>query len=425
MRRDIGEIACTLPDYDTGVMSRVRSSSRGAALPERPRPSAPSRRDFGRLFAVGGSATLGGWLTASRLLARSDQVRAIGSAATSPPPATARLGAQIRWSDELLRQQPEWYASGEARAVADSVIQYQSPQGGWPKATNLAAPPRSPEDIPSPQDGRANTIDNGATTLPMQFLALVAHSTGVPRYREAFSRGLDYLLAAQYPNGGWPQFFPLREGYYSRITYNDDAMARVLNLLCDAAAGERPYAFVDEPRRAGAAAAVTRGIDVILRTQVKQGGKLTAWCAQHDEKTLAPAWGRAYEPPSLSGSESVGIIRVLMKIGHPSPEVMAAIESAVTWLRAVAIHGVRVEPFTSADRRRDRRVVADPRGSALWARFYELTTNRPIFLGRDSVVRYAFSEIEPERRNGYAYYGTWPATLLAEDLPRWREKHKR
>ena len=55
----------------------------------------------------------------------------------------------------------------------------------------------------------------------------------------------------------------------------------------------------------------------------------------------------------------------------------------------------------------------------------QLGTNRPIFLGRDSVVRSALSEIEYERRNGYAYYGTWPATLLATDLPRWRQKNAR
>ena len=79
-------------------------------------------------------------------------------------------------------------------------------------------------------------------------------ATGDARYRAAFERGVDYLLAAQYPNGGWPQFFPLREGYYSRITYNDNAMVHVLTVLRDAAAGKPPYAFVDDgPARQGRA----------------------------------------------------------------------------------------------------------------------------------------------------------------------------
>ena len=234
-------------------------------------------------------------------------------------------------------------------------------------------------------DPNGNTIDNDGTTLPMEFLARMVLPTGDARYRAAFERGVDYLLAAQYPNGGWPQFFPLREGYYSRITYNDNAMIRVLTLLRDVAAGTPHYAFVDAGRRAKAGAAVARGLDVILRTQLKQGGALTAWCAQYDERTLEPAWARNYEPPTLSGSESVGIVRYLMEVDQPTPEVAAAVEGAVAWLKSVAIEGLRYEEVTLADGTRDRRVVADPSAPPLWARFYDLGTNRPIFTGRDKV----------------------------------------
>lgn len=335
----------------------------------------------------------------------------------------APAAAPVRWGADALRHKPEWYASAPARALADSVVQHQSPNGGWPKNTDLGTPPSSARPgSGASADVSASTIDNNGTTLPMQFLALVAHATGEARYRASFLRGFDYLLAAEYPGGGWPQFFPLRAGYYSRITYNDGAMARVLTVLRDAANGKPPYSFVDTARRAKARAAVARGIDIILRTQINQDGKLTAWCAQHDEKTLAPAWARAYEPPSLSGSESVGIVRFLMEIEKPTPEIPAAIEGAVAWFKAVAIPGLRLEDFTDASGRKDRRVVADSGAAPLWARFYELGTNRPIFLGRDSVVRYAYSEIEHERRNGYAYYGRWPTSLLDTDYPKWRDK---
>ncbi len=332
---------------------------------------------------------------------------------------------QVRWGAAVLRQKPEWYASAAARAIADNVIRWQSPQGGWPKDTDLAAGPPSPAALPETLvRGGADTIDNGATTTPMRFLALMVQATRDTRYRAGFDRGVDYLLAAQYPNGGWPQYFPLRKGYYSHITYNDDAMVNVLTVLRGAAAGEPPYDFVDAARRARAAAAVARGIDCILRTQIKQNGKLTAWCAQHDEKTLEPAWARNYEPPTLSGGESVGIVRCLMEIEQPTPEIVAAVNGAVAWLEAVAIHGVRLEEFTGADGKRDKRVVADPAAEPLWARFYELGTNRPVFTGRDKVLRYAISEIEHERRNGYSYYVTSPASLLGKDYPRWRAKHK-
>lgn len=331
--------------------------------------------------------------------------------------------APTRWGTDYLKHSSDWYATAGARAVADSVLQYQSPQGGWPKSTDLAVPPRTPDDIPPPGRGRANSLDNEATTLPMEFLARVVRATGETKYRDSFLRGLEYLLAAQYPNGGWPQFWPLRGEYYDHITYNDGAMVRVLDVLRATAAGVPPYDFVDEGRRARAAAAVQRGIDCILQTQIRQVGKLTVWCAQHDERSLAPAWARKYEPPSLSGSESVGLVRFLMAVEHPTPEIIAAVEGAVTWLQSVVIPGVRLDKIKGADGRIERRLVPDPAAPPLWARFYELSTNRPLYLDRDSVYRYDFAEIGYERRSGYDYHGTWAASLLARDYPAWRAKH--
>jgi len=328
-------------------------------------------------------------------------------------PATA----QVQWGSQILDQPPDWYASTEARTAATTVIRYQSPEGGWPKNTDLLIPPAAP--IGSEQA----TIDNGATTTPMRFLALVAHATADPASRYAFERGLDYLLAAQYDNGGWPQYYPLRDGYYSRITYNDDAMVNVLTLLREVTVGAPPYEFVDDVRRARARAAVAAGVGVILRTQIRQNGQLTGWCAQHDEHTLEPAWGRAYEPPSISGGESVGVVRFLMSLDEPTPEIRAAIEGAVEWLRSVAIPGVRVESVRGDDGLTDRFLVADPSAPPVWARFYELGSSRPLYVDRDSVFRYDFSEIGPERRGGYAYHGDWPASLLATEYPEWRSRH--
>lgn len=337
-------------------------------------------------------------------------------------PFTPGVGPVRLWSRELLDRDPDWYGSEEAIAIADAVVRYQSYQGGWPKSTDLARPPLTEGDVPRAGDGRANSLDNDATTVPMAYLARVATATGDFAWRAAFNRGLDYLFAAQYDNGGWPQFWPLREGYYSRITYNDDAMVNVLNLLRDVAAGEAPYAFVDDKRRQQAAEAVARGIDCILRTQVRQDGRLTAWGAQHDENTLAPAWARAYEPPSLSGNETVGILAFLMSIDDPSPDVIAAVDAGVAWLQEVAIEGQRLDLVHNPDGRLERIITPDPDAPLLWARFYELETNRPLFLDRDSVYRYDFSEIGYERRSGYNYHGHWPAELLADDYPAWRER---
>ena len=333
-------------------------------------------------------------------------------------PAFAQAPA---WSSEILRQDAAWYGSPEALRMADTVILHQSSEGGWPKNTRLdISPTVAPVD-----DGVKNTFDNEGTTLPLAFLARVITAADRPSDRAAFDRGLEYVLAAQYPNGGWPQFFPLREGYYTHITFNDDAMVRILMVLRDVASGTEPYAFVDAERRARASAAVTKGIEVILATQIRQDGVLTVWCAQHDERTLEPAWARRYEPPSLSGSESVGLTRFLMSIPDPSPEVVAAIEGAVRWFRSSAIENARIENFTADDGAPDVRLTAEADAGPVWARFYELGSNRPIFLGRESIVRYDFAEIERERRTGYRYFGTWAERLLAEDYPAWRRRNGR
>jgi len=122
----------------------------------------------------------------------------------SVKPVCARPNVLVFFTDDQRASticalgNPQWYGSAEARVIADSVIQYQSPQGGWPKSTDLATPPRTPDDIPPPGRGRANSLDNEATTLPMAFLARVVHATEEATYRESFLRGVDYLHAAQF-----------------------------------------------------------------------------------------------------------------------------------------------------------------------------------------------------------------------------------
>ena len=319
---------------------------------------------------------------------------------------------------EYAKQSTEWFQSEAGRRIADNVLTWQTQHGSWPKNRDTASEP-----FDGNVDDLHGTFDNSATIGELRFLARAFRATNVPRYREAFLKGLSHILEAQYRNGGWPQYYPLSKNYHRHITFNDNAMVRILELLRDVSESS-DYGFLETAYRTQAKAAVTKGIDCILRTQIKQDGELTAWCAQHDEKTLAPAWARSYEPPSISGAESVGVVRFLMSVEEPTPAIIAAVEGAAEWFRSVAIHGIRLEKFTDAAGKDDRRVVMDPDAGPIWGRFYEIGSNRPIFLDRDSVVRYSFSELGQERRNGYAYYGSWANRLLTDEYPQWREKHK-
>ncbi|HEY8460197.1 MAG TPA: pectate lyase, partial [Blastocatellia bacterium] len=355
-------------------------------------------------------------------------------------PAGARHGSVFTVSDEVLErllvswkdcldQKAEWYAGAEATRIADNVLLYQRESGGWPKNIDMAVvlSERAKAAVAKEKSADDSLIDNGATYTQMAYLARVFNATGQSRFKDGFIRGLDYLLKAQYENGGWPQYYPRLTGYYKRITFNDDAMAGVLELLRGIARKDAAYSFVDEARRARAENAVARGIEVILKTQIVVNGKRAVWCAQHDEVTLAPAPARSYEHASLSGSESVGIVRFLMGVENPDDRIIEAIESAIAWFKESKLSGIKVvekplSPLQTGAGGFDRVVVEDPDAGPLWARFYEISTGRPIFSGRDGVIKYSLAEIEHERRIGYGWYTSAPAELLEKDYPAWRAK---
>lgn len=349
-----------------------------------------------------------------------------GIRADTENPTPASLHQSITWK-ECLNQSAEWYGGVEAARIARAVLECQHPTGGWAKNTDWTRP-LSASQIASLKKADEATIDNGATYREMIYLARVGAATKDAELRDtsraAFLRALDWLLTAQYDNGGWPQFYPLRKGYYTHITFNDDAMAGVLRLLRGISKEDKEYGFVDAGRREKSARALAKGIDCLLNCQIRVDGKPTVWCAQHDEKTLAPAPARIYEKASFSGSESVDLMRFLMEIENPSPKVKAAVNGAAAWLDRAKLNGIRVERKEDKSQSNgwDRVVVSDPNAPPLWARFYELGTMRPIFCGRDGVVKYSLAEIEHERRTGYAWYNTRAASVLETEYPAWRKR---
>jgi PelA/Pel-15E family pectate lyase len=326
-------------------------------------------------------------------------------------------------------QPPGWYSSPDAIRIADNVVLHQRESGGWPKNINKAAVLTGDQKkrLASEKALNDSTIDNGATYTDLRYLARVYSATHLSRFRGPALAGIDYLLAAQYPNGGWPQFYPDLSGYYKHITFNDGAMIGALAVLNDAAVGSSEFAFVDLRRRKEARRAVQRGVQCILATQVVVDGKPTVWCAQYDETTLAPASARTYEVVSLCSAESAGIVRFLMNVEPQSARVIDAIESAVSWFRRSRIDGIRwiTRRDPALERGMDRIVVEDPAAGPLWARFYEIGSNRPIFAGRDGIIRFNVAEIEAERRINYQWYVDAPATLLGREYREWRERTKR
>jgi PelA/Pel-15E family pectate lyase len=328
----------------------------------------------------------------------------------------------VTWTN-ILKQESDWYGNTEAVRIANNVLMYQRDSGGWPKNIDMAKLLTAADAAALVKQKQAidSTIDNGASYTQLIFLARVFAAKKFDRYKRAFLKGVDYLLDAQYANGGWPQYFPSPQGYYGHITFNDGAMIGVLKLLQDVVQNRPPYSFVDDRRRIRAGQAVQRGLEVILKTQVLVKNQRTIWGAQHDPVTLAPAPARTFEPVSLASAESVGIVRFLMSLDQPTRQVVDAIQSAVKWFETAKISGIRWVQTADAAKpgRFERVVMRDSSAGPLWARFYEIETNRPVFAGRDGVIKYDVQEIEVERRNGYRWYVDDPNELLNKDYPAW------
>lgn len=335
---------------------------------------------------------------------------------------------KLNWQHVATRMPEQWYGSDDAKAVLEIVLKYQTEIGGWAKNTGYQdeANVRQDEWARIKQTGVGATFDNGSTLREMRFLTKVYGQTKDERARDAFLKALEYIFKAQYPNGGFPQYFPYRKNksaYSSHITYNDDVMVDVLRFLRDIANDEPEFAALqlDDELKRKAKVAFDKGLDCILKTQIRVNGKPTVWCAQHDEFTLAPVGARSYELPSFSGAESVDVVLLLMEIEHPSPEIITAVRGAVEWFDAHQLRGIRVQEVVNADGQRDRVVVEDNSAPPIWGRFHDLETGKPFFADVDGIKKDTLAEIGIGRRVGYSWYTTAPSALLKR-YPAWAAK---
>ena len=336
--------------------------------------------------------------------------------------ATAQIRSDYRekemsWTRTAKRIDDRFFYlyTDEAKRIADNLVLYQLESGAWQKNVYFPAEitaEHQKEISANKKPVEWGTIDNGSTTTEFLYLSKMYNVVRDEKYKKAALKGIEYLLEAQYENGGWPQFYPNAKGYARHITYNDNAMVNVMQVLQDIFEYDPLYWYVPTSLREKAKTAFDKGVQCILATQVVQDGKPTVWCAQHDFETLAPAKARAYELPSLSGQESDNIVLLLMDIPNPSPEIVAAVENAIAWFEKSKIEGIRLEYYRNDEGKRDYRVVACEKCPVLWARFYELDTNRPFFCDRDGIKKYDVSQSGHERRTGYSWYNNDGCSVL-------------
>ncbi len=193
-------------------------------------------------------------------------------------------------------------------------------------------------------------------------------------------RGLQCILDAQYPNGGWPQVWPGSEGaaYARFITFNDNAMNDCLSVMLEA------YTTYDDERYFEAA---KRGGDCIIALQLPE--PQSGWGQQYDEN-LQPAHARWFEPAACEAAVTAGNMRTLMELFRATRDekYLKPIPAAIKWLQASKLENGK------------------------WARFYEPGTNKPLYVNMDRQVVYVYDDTI---RPGYSWQSDYgiPGTIAA------------
>ncbi|SMF25001.1 pectate lyase, PelA/Pel-15E family [Alteromonadaceae bacterium Bs31] len=337
------------------------------------------------------------------------------------------------WHDQNTGGGDDYYKPEQILEIANNLLLYQRANGGWPTNKDPLRKLNSSEaeKIRSAINALDSSLDNRNTYPQIRYLAAVFQQTQKTIYRDAAIKGLEYILQHQYPSGGWAHSPPRTDSYYGHITFADEVMPGVLTLLRQIVEGDTRFDFVAPALKARCENALQLGDKLLLQLQLTVNGKPAVWAGQYDRNTLKPAGGRSYELPSLLSWESVAVVRYLMSIPNPGESIVEAVENAIDWFEAVKIEGIAIEKFDTEPVRfkyhtssYDLRVVKQKNAAPLWARFYDLQTNKPLFANRDGSQVSSLAEVKRDRRTGYDWYGNWPQKLLDEDYPEWKKRNK-
>lgn len=284
-----------------------------------------------------------------------------------------------------------------ARAAAHALVRGQLCSGGWDYFIEFD--PEKRKNYQYRADGNCGDDKGGVTNLDdnvtqgaLRVLMRVDRALNFSEQpiHEAARYALEKLLEAQYPNGAWPQRFrrppdptrhPVKRAsypaswsrtwpgpdYQAHYTFNDNAICDAIDVLLEAA---RIY---NEPRYRAAA---EKGGDFILLAQMPD--PQPAWAQQYD-KDMHPAWARAFEPPAITGGESQAILRTLLVLYRETGDrkYLEPVPRALEYLKRSVVPRTEAEVF--------RRL---PEGPVL-ARFYELKTNRPLYVTKGTRIQAA------------------------------------
>jgi hypothetical protein len=227
------------------------------------------------------------------------------------------------------------------------------------------------EEPPSGAPLNVTTFDDDKSQGSLRFLMLLDRELKFadPRIHAAVKYAQEAFLAAQYPNGGWPQHFrekigppqsrELKASYpqswsrehkwtgFSRYyTINDGTLRDLIRTMLLAHEIYGGHRFLDAAKRGG---------DFLILAQMP--APQPAWAQQYNF-AMQPVWARVFEPPAVSGGESQAVMMMLIDLALATGEAryLEPVPRALEYLRGSLLPDGRL------------------------ARFYELRTNRPLFM---------------------------------------------
>ncbi len=208
-----------------------------------------------------------------------------------------------------------------AKKVADALIYGQHPLGGWHyfidfdqgglKEWYRTVASRFIRGYEEFRYYYGNcTFDDNVTQGATAFLLHLYKATLDPAYLVPLKKAMNFILMAQYPNGGWPQRYPLRydyahdgfDDYTSNYTLNDDAMNNTINVLIEAYEELGNEEYLEAARRGGDFFIIAQGPE-----------QLPAWSEQYD-MNIQPDWARTHEPPAFGTRQTAHTLEMLMKL---------------------------------------------------------------------------------------------------------------
>ncbi len=297
------------------------------------------------------------------------------------PPGTPSVGEVFLRAYRVTGNRPFLAA---AREVGLALAWGQRTRGGWDHRVDVS---HRTSDVAAIERKTGHcSLDDDITQAAIRFLMELDQELDEPWLDESVQLGLRFMIEAQFENGAWPQWFPLRGGYHDYYTFNDNTINDCIGVMLAAHRRYGDSRYLASARRGG---------DFIIASQLP--APQAGWAQQYDHN-MQPAAARAFEPAGLCSAATARNIRTLIELYLDTSDrrYLTPIPGAIDWLSHSKLPGDAV-----GERHRG--------GADVWARLYELKSNRPIYGDRKQPRRvlYRYADLSETERRSYAWQGSF------------------